>query len=189
MGGYALTAILLVPMALPAAQYSQGEHPRTFAGARGFGVRSVAGRGGRLIRVTNLNPEGPGSLREALAARGPRLVVFEVGGVLDLNLKGLVVSEPYLTLAGQTAPSPGITLIRGGLSIRTHDVLIRHLRVRMGDAGQKKKSGWEPEVGLRGADAYNVVLDHCSLSWGIEDILSVAGAATAAPQSPAQFRS
>ena len=72
------------------------------------------------IRVTNLNTKGPGSFRDALQASGPRIVVFEVGGAIDLNMRSISISNPFLTVAGQTAPSPGITLIRGGLSISTH---------------------------------------------------------------------
>src|SRR5215208_7160027 len=77
---------------------------------------------GTIIRVTTLAAKGPGSLRQALETEGARLVVFEVGGVIDLEGRTLVVSHPHLTIAGQTAPDPGITLIRGGLVIKTHDV-------------------------------------------------------------------
>ena len=69
------------------------------------------------------------------AARGPRIVVFEVGGVIDLGAKTLTVREPFVTIAGQTAPSPGITLIRGGIDLATHDVIVQHIRVRPGMAG------------------------------------------------------
>src|SRR5262249_188213 len=80
-----------------------------------------------------------------------------------------------------TAPAPGITLIRGGLQIRTHDVLLRHLRIRPGDAGRPKRSGWEPDVSTWGADAYNIVIDHCSISWGVSGNLSVSGPRAEAP--------
>jgi hypothetical protein len=86
-------------------------------------------------------------------------VVFEVGGVIDLNRNNLTIREPFLTVAGQTAPSPGITLMRGGLRIATHDLLIQHLRVRPGDPGQPKRSGWEPEVTTSGPDCYNIVIE------------------------------
>ena len=87
--------------------------------------------------MTNLNGDGPGSLREAVLAQGPRIVVFEVGGVIDLDRKTLKISEPYLTIAGQTAPSPGITLIRGGIDLGAHDVILQHTRVRVGQAGYR----------------------------------------------------
>jgi hypothetical protein len=146
---------------------------RVFPGAQGFGVDTPAGRGGQVIKVTNLNASGAGSFRAALETAGPRIIIFEVGGVIDLNQAKLTLTEPFVTIAGQTAPSPGITLIRGGLEIRTHDVLIKHLRFRMGDAGAT--SGFEPDVTTYGPQAYNVVIDHCSFSWGVDENLSVSG--------------
>lgn len=146
-----------------------------FPAPAGFGVETPGGRGGKLLRVTNLDARGPGSLREALEARGPRIVVFEVGGVIDLGKTNLTIAEPFLTVAGETAPSPGITIIRGGMGIRTHDVLLRHIRVRPGDAGAPKKSGWEPEVSTSGPQAYNIVVDHCSFSWAVDENLSTSG--------------
>jgi hypothetical protein len=109
-----------------------------------------------------------------VAAKGPRIVVFEVGGVIDLGGRSLKIAEPFLTIAGQTAPSPGITLIRGGIGISTHDVLCQHLRVRTGDAGRPKKSGWEIDA-LSTTGAWNVVIDHCSLAWATDENLSASG--------------
>lgn len=153
-------------------------------GVTGFGLDSRAGQGGKVIRVTNLDAAGPGSLRAALDADGPRIVVFEVGGVIDLNLKSLSIKKPYLTLAGQTAPSPGITIIRGAIYISTHDVLIQHLRVRPGDAGRPKRSGWEPDgISTSGGNAYNIVIDHCSISWAVDENLSASGPRTAGPEA------
>ena len=145
-----------------------------FPGAKGFGVDTPAGRGGRIIRVTNVDSDGPGSFREAIETKGPRIIVFEVGGVIDLQKKNISISEPFLTVAGQTAPSPGITIIRGGMTIATHDVLIQHIRVRPGDAGQAKRSGWEPD-GIATNAAYNVVIDHCSVTWAVDENLSASG--------------
>ena len=106
-------------------------------GAAGFGIHTPAGSGRhlspvqtRVIKVTNLNPSGPGSLQAALAAEGPRVVVFEVAGNIDLSpLGGLSIRNPFVTVAGQTAPSPGITIKAGELSIGTHDVLLQHIRI------------------------------------------------------------
>ena len=81
-----------------------------FPGALGWAAGTPGGRGGEIIRVTNLNAEGPGSFRAAVETKGPRIVVFEVGGVIDLGARTLTIREPFLTIAGQTAPSPGITL-------------------------------------------------------------------------------
>jgi hypothetical protein len=114
-------------------------------------------------------------LAEALAAKGPRLIVFEVGGIIDLYLTTLRVREPFATVAGQTAPSPGITLIRGGISIKTHDVILQHLRVRPGEAGAAKGSGWEVDGITTSTGAYNVIVDHCSTSWATDENLSASG--------------
>ncbi len=153
-----------------------------FPGAVGFGVDTSAGYGGRVIKVTNLDAKGPGSLREALEVSGPRIVVFEVGGVIDLDMRSISISKPFLTVAGQTAPSPGITLIRGGLSISTHDVLIQHICVRPGDAGQPKKSGWSPD-GIATNAAWNVVIDHCSVTWAVDENLSASGPRQKGPEN------
>jgi pectate lyase len=146
-----------------------------FPGAQGWAAVTAGGRGGRIIRVTTLAADGPGSLREAVEAKGPRIVVFEVGGVIDLNQKTLTVKEPFLTIAGQTAPSPGISLIRAGIDVDSHDVVIQHLRVRPGDAGAPKKSGWEEDAFSTVGAAYNVIVDHCTLTWGTDENMSASG--------------
>ena len=105
---------------------------------------------------------------------GPRIVVFEVGGVIDLALGSLKLSEPFVTVAGQTAPSPGITLTRGGISVATHDVVIQHLRVRPGAAGQPR--GWQPDGISSSSGTYNLIVDHCSISWAVDENLSASGA-------------
>jgi hypothetical protein len=143
--------------------------------ARGWAAGTQGGRGGQIIKVTTLDPGGPGSLTEALATTGPRIIVFEVGGVIDLNLGRLEISEPFVTIAGQTAPSPGITLIRGGLHIQTNDVVIEHLRVRPGEAGQTTGTGWEPDGISSSTGTYNLVVDHCSVTWGVDENLSASG--------------
>ncbi|HEX6833486.1 MAG TPA: hypothetical protein VF132_08130, partial [Rudaea sp.] len=98
-------------------------------------AHTAGGAGGRIVRVTTLAADGVGSLAAAIEQTGPRIVVFEVGGVIDLSGHALKIRNPFLTIAGQTAPSPGITLIRGGIDVDTHNVVIRHLRVRTGEAG------------------------------------------------------
>lgn len=149
-----------------------------------FGNATKGGLNGKIIRVTNLNATGPGSLREAIEAKGPRIVVFEVGGIIDLNKGQLDVREPFLTIAGQTAPSPGITIIKGGFWINTHDILIQHIRVRPGDAGEPKRSGWSPDgLTTSGGDAYNVLVDHCSFAWAVDENLSASGERTEGPDS------
>jgi hypothetical protein len=172
---------LLIGLALPGgsltATASGPDEPEArpvFTGAVGFGIQTPAGRGGRVIKVTNLDASGPGSLAEALHAEGPRLVAFEVGGVIDLGGMILKITRPFLTVAGQTAPSPGITLIHGGIGISTHDVLLRHLRIRTGDADRARGSGWKAD-GLSTVGAWDVVIDHCSIAWATDENLSASG--------------
>ncbi len=148
-------------------------------GLAGWGVDTPAGRGGEIIAVTNLDDDGPGSLRAALAAEGPRIIVFEVGGTIQLQSR-LVVLEPFVTLAGQTAPDPGITLAGYHLSIRTHDVLVQHIRVRPGDI-----NGGDPE-GISiyqpgGHSVHHVVIDHTSTSWAIDENTNTWSATAADP--------
>jgi pectate lyase len=145
-----------------------------FPGASGWAATTVGGRGGQIIRVTTLAADGPGSLLEALETRGPRIVVFEVGGVIDLARRELKITEPFLTIAGQTAPSPGITLIRTGIDIATHDVIVQHIRVRTGTAGAPAGEKWDPDA-LSTVNAWNIIVDHCSLTWAIDENLSASG--------------
>ena len=150
--------------------------PIAFSGAQGWAACTPGGRGGRILPVTTLDRDGPGSFAEAVRASGPRIVVFEVGGIIDLDRRAIGVSEPYLTIAGQTAPSPGITFIRGGIGIHTHDVIVQHIRVRPGEAGRAKKSGWEVDaIATSGADACNIIVDHCSCTWATDENLSASG--------------
>jgi hypothetical protein len=128
-----------------------------------------------IVRVTTLAADGPGSLAEALQIDAPRVVVFEVGGVIDLGREVLEVEAPFLTVAGQTAPPPGITLVRGGIRIRTHDVVIQHLRVRPGDAGAAQRSGWEVDGISTTTGAHDVIIDHCSTTWATDENLSASG--------------
>src|SRR5688572_28204706 len=101
-----------------------------FPGAEGFGSTTPGGRGGKVLFVTNLNDSGEGSLRAACDAKGPRIVVFRVGGIIDLQ-SPITVREPFLTIAGQSAPGDGICLRGNRFGIRTHDVVVRFLRSRL----------------------------------------------------------
>lgn len=179
LGRWAVLALLAVlPPALTVtqavAQAPAATGAAAFPGAVGWAADTPGGRGGTIIRVTTLAPDGPGSLLEALRAKGPRIVVFEVGGVIDLDRRTVRIEEPFLTIAGQTAPSPGITLIRGGIDIVTHDVIVRHIRVRPGEAGLAKKSGTDFDaIGTIGA--HNVIIDQCTLTWATDENLSASG--------------
>ena len=132
------------------------------------------GKGGRIVRVTTLAKEGPGSLAEAIAAEGPRIIVFEVGGIIDLEKSSLAIDEPFVTIAGQTAPSPGITIVRGGVDVRTNDVKISHLRVLSGDAGDEPMGGWEADS-FATVGAHNVVIENNTFMWGVDENMSASG--------------
>ncbi|MFC1585809.1 FlgD immunoglobulin-like domain containing protein [Fibrobacterota bacterium] len=141
-----------------------------FPGAQGFGSHTPGGRGGIIIEVTNLNDSGPGSFREACGQTGPRIIVFKTGGVIELQNE-IQINEPFITIAGQTAPGNGIVLKNCQLTVLTHDVIIRGMRFRPGD----NPEGAAPEIRdcLSLLGAHNVILDHCSLSWGIDENVSV----------------
>ena len=149
----------------------------SFPGAEGYGAESLGGRGGAVLFVTNLNDSGPGSLRAAVEASGPRTVVFRVAGVITLD-RELHVDDPYLTVAGQTAPLPGITLRMNPsadtvgeseslMGIETHDVVLRYLKYRRGES---RLSG--DNLDIRDP-SYNVIVDHVSFSWSTDESIEV----------------
>lgn len=140
-----------------------------FPGAEGFGAHTPGGRGGRVIYVTNLNDAGPGSLRAACDAEGPRIVIFRVSGLISLA-SPITVKNPFVTIAGQTAPGDGICLRNFTFNIATHDVVVRYLRSRLGDL-----SGQEADSITLVSGVHDVVLDHCSATWSIDESLSLAG--------------
>jgi hypothetical protein len=154
------------PAPAPAPDPSLGYLP-VFPGAKGFGTETKAGRGGAVIKVTNLNDSGSGSLRAALDASGPRIIVFEVSGNIALA-SNLVVRNPYVTIAGQSAPSPGITLKGAGIEVKTHDVLMQHLRIRVGDGPDGPAPLDRDGCAVYGPGGYNVVIDHVSVSWAVD---------------------
>lgn len=141
-----------------------------FPAAEGYGRFARGGRGGRVIEVTNLNDSGPGSLRAAVEAEGPRTVVFHVGGLITLESK-LIVKNPYLTIAGQTAPGKGICIRKYNLGVGgSHDIIIRYVRVRPGNIAGVTLDG----MGLAGTD--HAIIDHCSISWTQDESFSSRGA-------------
>ena len=137
-----------------------------FPGAEGGGKFSWGGRGGKVIAVTNLNDSGPGSLREACEQGGARIVVFNVAGIIRLKTP-IIVRAPYITLAGQTAPGDGICIAGESVWIDTHDVVIRHLRFRRGETWVGRR-----DDSLGGNPVGNIVIDHCSTSWGLDENIS-----------------
>lgn len=173
--GFAML-ILLASICLPLkSQQVNISGESIFPGITGFGTDSRGGYGGRIIRVTTLSRDGAGSLAEAIKADGARIIVFDVAGTINLARRSLGIINPYITIAGQTAPWPGITLVRGGINIGTHDVIIQHLKIRPGEAGFEKKSGWEVDGISTVGGAWNVIIDHCSLTWGTDENLSASG--------------
>lgn len=136
-----------------------------FPGAEGFGKYTLGGRGGRVIEVTNLNDSGPGSFRAACQAKGPRTIVFRTSGTIALNSE-LTIKNPYLTIAGQTAPGDGICLRDSPVKFDTEHVIVRYLRIRPGDLKGKELDGF-------GGEGNYAMIDHCSVSWGIDEVLSI----------------
>lgn len=175
-GGLAALLVLGALLLLPVGAEDPVEKPPVpcFPGARGFGSTTPAGRGGQVLKVVNLDDSGPGSLRAALAVSGPRIVVFEVGGTIVLK-KSLHIEHPFVTLAGQTAPSPGITLQGAGLQITSHDVLVQHIRIRVGDLPGRGNPGNRDGLQIIGEDAWNVVADHLSVGWAVDENIGIWG--------------
>ncbi len=146
-------------------------------GAGGFGIETPAGRGGTVYKVTNLNPTGTGSLRACIDASGPRVCVFEVSGTIRLTAD-LMVRNDFLTIAGQTAPSPGIMLRGAALKIHASDILVQHLRIRAGDDATGPAPANRDALKIEGSSTKtvrNIVIDHCSFSWAIDETVSVWG--------------
>ena len=139
-----------------------------FPGAEGYGKHTVGGRGGRVYVVTNLNDRGPGSLREAVEAKGPRIVVFAVGGNIHLD-SPLRIGNDSITILGQTAPGDGVCLCDCQLSVSASEVIVRYLRVRVGNKYRRDTDA----LGGGRYGQHNVVLDHLSVSWSIDECLSI----------------
>jgi len=179
--GLMRVACAVVTLAVVAVVASGEEPLPIIPGAHGFGMETPAGSGRHLekpqtqvIKVTNLNDAGPGSLRAALAAKGPRVVVFEVSGYIELDMD-LVINNPYLTVAGQTAPWPGI-VVRGGYptNVGASDFLIQHIGFRPG--GQWKGGHKPHRCAIRtGPDTRRVIIDHCSFGWTTQVGLNLNG--------------
>lgn len=154
--------------------------PLAFPGAEGAGAFAAGGRGGRVLRVTNLNDSGPGSFRAACETGGPRIVEFDVAGYIDLR-RPVVIRDPYISILGQTAPGQGVCLRRAPLVIRTHDVIVRYIRSRLGDVdlGVGRDDGDCLSIhlakGVQTPDQWphDVIIDHCSFSWSIDEAMSV----------------
>jgi hypothetical protein len=149
---------------LAAAAASQ---PLAFPGAEGAGAHALGGRGGRVLIVTTLADHGPGSLRDAVETKGPRMVVFAVAGTIKLE-KPLRIREPRITIAGQSAPGGGITVRDHPLEVSADDVVIRYVRSRLGDESKTESDAIWVLGGRR------IILDHVSASWSVDETLSAS---------------
>lgn len=137
-----------------------------FPTAEGYGKYSKGGRGGDVYEVTNLNDSGQGSLRAAIEASGPRTVVFRVSGTITLE-SPLTIKNPFITIAGQTAPGDGISIRRHPINIGADHVIIRYLRVRLGD-----ESGEDYDA-ISGRYCKHLIVDHVSSSWSVDECVSI----------------
>ncbi|MDP4276537.1 MAG: thrombospondin type 3 repeat-containing protein [Bacteroidota bacterium] len=138
----------------------------SFPGAQGGGAYSFGGRGGRVLVVTSLEDNGPGTLRWACEQGGARIIVFNVAGIIHLKTP-ISVRAPYITIAGQTAPGDGICVAGESFWIDTHDVVVRHMRFRRGETNVGRR-----DDSFGGNPIGNIMLDHISASWGLDENIS-----------------
>jgi hypothetical protein len=153
--------------AAPAAALADASPHLAFPGAEGAGRFAAGGRDGRVMVVTSLADAGPGSLRETVEAKGPRIVVFAVDGTIKLT-KPLRITQPNITIAGQSATGGGITLRDYPLEVDADDVVIRFIRSRLGDESKTESDAIWIMGGRR------VILDHVSASWSVDETLSAS---------------
>ena len=154
-----------VPWAARPYDLRQAKIP-AFPGAEGGGMYTFGGRGGKVLTVTNLNDDGHGSFRWACEQGGARIVVFNVSGIIKLK-SPIYVRAPYITIAGQTAPGEGVIIAGESFQVDTHDVIVRHMRFRRGET-----LVWHREDSFGGNPVGNIMIDHCSCEWGLDENIS-----------------
>ena len=154
-----------VPWASMPYDLRQAKIP-AFPGAEGGGMYTFGGRGGKVLTVTNLNDDGPGSFRWACEQGGARIVVFNISGVIRLK-SPIYVRAPYITIAGQTAPGDGVIVAGESFQVDTHDVIVRHMRFRRGETQVTNR-----EDSFGGNPVGNIMIDHCSCEWGLDENIS-----------------
>lgn len=167
-------AIVSALCMLGAAPFAANALP-VLPGGVGHGMDTPAGRGGAVHRVTNLNASGAGSLKACVDASGPRVCIFEVSGTIRVT-DDLTIRNPNITIAGQTAPSPGIMIRGAALRISTSDVLVQHIRVRPGDDPDGPYKGNRDALKIESPaerPIKNIVVDHCSFSWAQDETVAL----------------
>lgn len=166
-----LRTFIATMLFLSAVNSQAEDRPLAFPGAEGFGMYTTGGRGGKVFHVTSLKDDGKeGTLRWAVNQKGARTIVFDVSGTIFLK-EHLRVEEPNLTIAGQTAPGDGICVADMPFSINTSNVIVRYMRFRLGNDQVDRHEG----DGLGGSKAESIIVDHCSVSWSVDECLSIYG--------------
>ena len=155
-----------IPWAAKPDDLPQADIP-AFPGAEGGGKYSFGGRGGKVIVVTNLNDDGPGSFRWACEQGGARIVVFNVAGIIRIK-SPVIIRAPYITIAGQTSPGDGVCIAGETVWINTHDVIIRYMRFRRGETWVGRR-----DDAIGGNPIGNIMIDHVSASWGLDENMSM----------------
>ncbi len=169
-----LTGLLTMIMCALFAQTATAEDAPAFPGAEGFGRYVTGGRGGKVYHVTTLEDNNNvGSFRYAINQTGKRIIVFDVSGTIQLK-STLQLKKPNVTIAGQTAPGDGICIAGYPFQISTNNVIIRYMRFRVGSSNVTVSGadGWD---GLGSLDQKNIIVDHCSVSWSIDECCSFSG--------------
>lgn len=174
---YLVPRLLLAAAVLTLGATSAKARP-VIPGAAGYGMETVAGRGGKVMRVTNLNASGAGSLKACASdTSGPRVCIFDVSGTIRIT-QDMMIRYGNLTIAGQTAPSPGIAIRGAAIRIQANDILIQHIRVRAGDDTNGPDPDNRDSLKIEGSDSRqvkNIVIDHCTFSWAIDETASIWG--------------
>ena len=169
--------LLAVGLLLPPG--SGGAEPCPNFTIEGFGRNATGGCGGRIITVTNLNDSGPGSFRDAISQSGSRIVKFAVSGWVTLNSE-LSITNPNITIDGSDAPNGGVGIRNMPVNIDTNNVIVRHVRFRLGPGVpgfNRPEAGSADALRIEGTGAFNVVLDHISASWGLDENTSIVSGA------------